>query len=180
MGQLTVFFERSLLEKHDSLVEPPPLLKGRSQLMSIKQQQPHIQQLLAEASLELNLKNRPLRPSSFLQGEESNGYWSSEGYFDFDYTTRRELRQSRVRGGTHPKKEKRKPSNDGGWTKNQEGNSLICRYKRISQLTPLLRRSSQVSRKHRCKSSLTVQSRFFCNDRFTILLRHQPNNSSIK
>ena len=134
----------------------------------------------AEASLELNLKNRPLRPSSFLQGEESNGYWSSEGYFDFDYTTRRELRQSRVRGGTHPKKEKRKPSNDGGWTKNQEGNSLICRYKRISQLTPLLRRSSQVSRKHRCKSSLTVQSRFFCNDRFTILLRHQPNNSSIK
>ena len=74
MGQLTVFFERSLLEKHDSLLEPPPLLKGRSQLMSIKQQQPHIQQLLAEASLELNLKNRPLRPSSFLQGEESNGY----------------------------------------------------------------------------------------------------------
>jgi len=36
MGQLTVFFERSLGEKHDSLVEPQPLLKGRSQLMSIK------------------------------------------------------------------------------------------------------------------------------------------------
>ena len=35
-GQLTVFFERSLGEKHDSLEEPQPLLKGRSQLMSIK------------------------------------------------------------------------------------------------------------------------------------------------